>query len=49
MDELTYLSDVFVQNGYPATVVHRILFEEKEKDNSWHFGGKLIQKKNIQE
>ena len=34
MDELTYLSDVFVQNGYPATVVHRILFEEKEKDNT---------------
>jgi hypothetical protein len=23
--------------------------QEKEKDNSWHFGGKLIQKKNIQE
>jgi hypothetical protein len=34
MDELTYLSDVFVQNSYPATVVHIILFEEKEKDNT---------------
>ena len=32
MDELSYLSDIFAQNGYPATVVHRILFEEKEKD-----------------
>jgi hypothetical protein len=30
IDELSYLSDVFAQNGYPASVVHRILFEEND-------------------
>jgi hypothetical protein len=31
LEELSHLADIFVQNGYPATLVHRILFEEKEK------------------
>ena len=31
-DELAYLLQVFIQNGYPEKVVYRMLYEEKRKE-----------------
>ena len=33
-DELAYLSNVFVENGYPGKIVHRILYEEERFKDS---------------
>ena len=32
-EELAYLLDVFIQNGYPAQVVYRMLYEENNKEH----------------
>ena len=34
-DELTHLLEVFIQNGYPEKLVHRVLYNET-KAMRWH-------------